>query len=308
MTSNVEPEEAQAILDLMADGARSGAANPIVEPRDFLRPRRLGRAQLDGVTRRLSGAFKDVERALMRRLRGKGSLELVEVSEVGSDVALGELAAPFCVLRFLVGAEPGWALWQCAGAVGAVEVALGAGGPAEPVARALTPIEKSIFEDLLRPIVTAATAGLELSATGFTVVDTIDDLGSWRDGGPTADPQRLDVHLNCDGPGIESSLRLLLPGVAPERPEPHASARDLPPHLEEVRVQLSARLGAADVPLAELLAIEVGDVIPLDVETTEGVRIWIEDREVASARLGSKHGNLAVAIEHPLSHPSPTIV
>jgi len=309
VTSNVEPEEAQAILDLMEAGARSHAAAPLVEPRDFVRPRRLGRLQLEGVTRRLSLALKDVERALLRRLRGKGALDLVEVSEVGSDVALGELVAPFCVLRFQVGAEPGWAIWHAAGAVGAVEVALGAAAPAEPVARPLTPIEKDILDDLLRPIVAAASASLGLSAEGFTVVDTIEDLGSWRDGGPTADPQRLDVHLGCDGPGGESSLRLLLPGVGPEQSESAAApATDLPSHLDEVVLQLSVRLGAAQIPLAELLAIEVGDVIPLNVEATEPVRIWVEDREVASARLGSMHGSLAVAIEQPLSLPSPTDV
>lgn len=308
MTNNVEPEEARAILDMMDVGARSKAP-PIVEPRDFVRPRRLGRAQLERVTRSLGNAFKEVERALLRRLRGKGSLELVEVSEVGSDVALGELDAPFCVLRFLVGAEPGWAIWQGAGAVAAIEVALGAAAPAEPVARPLTSIEKTVLDDLLRPIVAAAAGSLELSVGEFAVVDTVADLGSWRDGGPTADPQRLDVHFGCDGPGGESSLRLLLPGVAPEHNESGSPfGLDLPSHLEEVVLQLSARLGDAQIPLAELLAIEVGDVIPLDVEATAGVRIWVEDCEIAGARLGSKHGSLAVAIEQPLSLTSPTDV
>jgi flagellar motor switch protein FliM len=70
----------------------------------------------------------------------------------------------------------------------------------------------------------------------------------------------------------------------------------LPARLAEIQVDLAARLGASDVPLAELLGLEAGDVIPLSTPADRPLRIYVEDRLRARAVLGQKDGRLAVRI------------
>ena len=73
----------------------------------------------------------------------------------------------------------------------------------------------------------------------------------------------------------------------------------LPEHLDLVPVAISARLGAADLPLAELLALEVGDVIPLGVDAGAPLEVWAEDRPWAQAMLGASAGRLALRLHSP---------
>jgi flagellar motor switch protein FliM len=303
LTSNIDPEEARAIFDALAPPA-AGVGPRGVEPRDFSKPARLGPRRLEALSAATRRALDSAEAELSRRLRGPTRLELVELGEVSCARALSELEAPLAALRFLVAGEPGWALWDTAGAVAAVEVALGAALEEPPAPRALSMIERSVLADLMSGLLRAVTTALGLTTSELRVIARLEDLGSWRDGGERADPQRLYALVQVTGPGVTSTLRLLFPGVSPEPVEKHEpAASELPEHLQDVEVTMTAWLGCADVPLGDLLGIEPGDVIPLGVEAGAPVTLRVEDIDCATAYLGDYDGHLAVIVDKPVDPP-----
>lgn len=312
MSARLDPEEARSLLgpsepaEHGSGGAPGGAAGAGpgrrgggVEPRDFARPLRLSPRELDGIEARVARRLPALTEALERALRGKHALRLVEVSEVGCEGLFDALQGPLAALRFQVGGQPGWLVWDLLPALAAVEVALGSSTPEVSAPRALSSVERKLVQRLLGPVVEAAGEALGLEVEALAVARELEELGSWRDGGERADRRRLFVHLELDGPGGPSVLRLYLPGVDPRRGTPGRAQAALPAHLGQVKVELSARLGASDVPLAELLALEPGDVIPLCTRAEDPLDVYAEDKLRARAVLGSRNGRLAIRIVGP---------
>lgn len=67
--------------------------------------------------------------------------------------------------------------------------------------------------------------------------------------------------------------------------------------MRAVSLELSARLGAAPVPIAELSQLSIGDVIRLDVPASDPLAtIHISNRPYFVARPGLSNGNLAVQV------------
>jgi flagellar motor switch/type III secretory pathway protein FliN len=268
-----------------------------VEPRDFARPIRLSPRELDGIEARLAKRLPEVAAGLERALRGKHALRLVEVSEVGCEGLFDALGGPLAALRFEVAGQPGWLVWDLLPALAEVEVALGSGEPEVSAPRSLSSVERKVMQRLLSPVVEATVEALGLKPASLAVARDPGELGSWRDGGERADRRRLCVHLALDGPGGPRVLRVYVPGVDPRRGASKRPAPALPTHLEQVKVELSARLGASDVPLAELLELEPGDVIPLGVEVGGLLTVQVENRRCASAHWGLKDGRVVLRLQ-----------
>ncbi len=296
MASNVEPEEVQAILDLTqpADGAPPAQ----VAPRDFERPLRLGPDDFEDVQLKLRRTLPEVAEGLAAALRCPHELELLEVAEANVEGLFSSIEAPLATLRFHVAGQPGWLIWSPVPALRAIEVVLGAAEAPEIEARELTSVERGMLVSLLSIVVTKLCSGLGVEPGGFSAPEATDDLGNWQDGGALADRRRLHVRLSFEGPGGASQLRLYLPGIEPAAPAENSAkaAPALPRHLEEVRIGVAARLGQSEIPLSDLLAIEVGDVIPLQSPVEEPLVVFMENRPGAHGVLGSKNGNLAVRV------------
>jgi len=294
VTSNVEPEEVQAILDLAAEDRDTPAE---VVRRDFGRPIRLSPAELESVRLHLRQVLPQAETELARALRSVHTLELVGADETNVEGLFAGCEAPFAVVRFEVGGQPGWLVWEPGPALTAVEVVLGAAEAGEVAVRRPSAVERSVMARLLGAVLVRLAGALGVEVENLRIPEIVDDLGSWRDGGPGADRRRLHVHLAFEGPGGPSAMQVYLPGIDPgeERRRP-AQAPALPAHLEQVKVSVAARLGQSEIPLSELLAIEPGDVIPLGAPADEALYVYLEDRPCARGVLGSHHGSLAVQI------------
>jgi flagellar motor switch protein FliM len=201
------------------------------------------------------------------------------------------------VLRFRCQQALAWCLWEPAAAVGMVEAILGAKG-GTPAARKLSPTETRIAGQLLGEIVRAVAGVLALGVSDLALVQTETELGSWREDGAQADAYRFEVELEVRLGDQKSSLWLYLPGVAGDEPAASASVPEaLPAHLERVEVELSARLRGCEISLDQLLALEAGDVIPLEARLGDPTTLSIEGLALAQGRLGRHRGRLAVRIE-----------
>ena len=292
MTANVEPEEAQALL-----GNESERQRGDVEARDFAVPRRLSARRLYRIQRDVRERLKRLEQELKSTLRETHTLALNGLSESSAVGLFDELAIPFAMTRFSVDGQPGWIQWEVAAAIQTIEMVLGAAEPQASSERKLSHVESKVLQQILETVVKAIGSVCSVEIENLFVVDQLESVGTWEDVSPNADPQRLVFDIEIEGPCGKSSLTLYMPGIVDSNVASRTEGQDLPSHLDGIPVKLSALLGSIDVPLAELLRLEVGDVIPLTTRVDEPLGVSVDGRVCATAQLGSKNGALAIRIE-----------
>jgi flagellar motor switch protein FliM len=298
MASNVSPEEVEALT-----GGNAGEPGPGIEPRDFRQPRRLSPEQLVRHKRTAQRAQQELGRLANATFRVQTSAEIVGVSEASMPQIVRALAEPFAALLFDCGGQVCWTLWDISVALGAVERMLGATEAKEQPPRALSAVERSLVQSLLTKITTliAGTYGIEVKnpryAQDFVTLYTMGDTQE------QGDPQRLCVQVGLQGQFGSGTIRIYLGGARLLDPStasaasPKEKARPvLPAHISDLEVQLTAELASVELPLQDVLAIEPGDVIPLDVDVDSPLALYVEDEACGSARWGERSGRIALRI------------
>ncbi len=296
MKSPLQPEELEAVLAAVAP--KGALPTSAVSARDFARPQRLSVEQRGDLRERLVRILPALERELSSVLRARARVGLSDVDEIDAQTAISELRPPMAVAPFQTAAQPCWVVWDSVAAVAALELALGAPEAAGSQPRKLTSVEGMLFKRVANCVLREFANELNFKLDGLRVATLLEEIGSPRDAGARYDPRRLLILLELELPTGTSSLRLYLPPPASQDALP-ASAKqklELPQHLGDVPLLISARLGAADLPLADLLALQVGDVIPLGVQTNSPLEVWAEDRPWANAVLGASAGHLALRL------------
>jgi flagellar motor switch protein FliN len=86
-----------------------------------------------------------------------------------------------------------------------------------------------------------------------------------------------------------------------EAPAPIATKRDLNPFLRKIPVTLTLEVGASDISLAELLAIEYGSVLELNKLAGEPLDIKVNGTTIGKAEVvitGESYGLRVVELDH----------
>lgn len=288
-------EEVDALVSIARDRAASG---PVVESRDFRAPRRLSVEQLAAMARAVAKTLPEASRHLGGWLRNDARLDVQALVETTLDLACDPLKEPWCVWSVDCGGETGLLVWDASAAVVAAECALGGTPAPDTGARALSIVESRVLEHALGPAVAAVAKSLGSDVKSMRHVADAAALAKLREG--CGEAPRLAVQLGLDQEHGPSSLRLLLARVkAPETgpaPAPAKGKTALPGALNPVQVEIGAHLGDVEVPLADLLSLEVGDVIPLALELDGIVDVHVEGARCMTARIGSHKGQLALRV------------
>jgi len=293
-----------------------GALPPEVQPRNFREPRRLSRESLQRISKTIAATLQGVAQQLALPMRQFHKISVASVSEVNASGLFDIFQPPFVTLCFESQGHPGWLVWDARAAVSMTETILSGSLEEELEARVLSGSECRVVEQILMTIAVPIAEQFGFEITGQFVAQDPEELTTLEDAGPDADTQRLLIHLIFEGPGGVSDLLFYLPGVVPEEgeeAEKAPSVEETPEHLDAVPILAHAYLGSVDVPLTDLLAIEIGDVLPLDIEVGTPIQLYVEDRSCAQARWGQHNGNLALLvleidvhgnrIENPVVHP-----
>lgn len=297
MASNVSPEEAAALAPESA-----ATAAPGIEPRDFRQPRRLSPEQLVRHKRTAQKAQQELGRLASATFRVPTSAEIVGVTEANMPEIVRALEEPFAALLYECGGQSCWTLWDISTALGAVERMLGATEVKQQKPRAMSAVERSLVQALLAKITALVSATYGIEAKNPRYVQDFVTLYTLQDGSEQGDPQRLCVQVGLQGEYGSGTIRVYLAG--PRLLEPvggGAGAKEkhkptLPAHISDLEVQLTAELASVELPLKEVLAIEPGDVIPLDVDVDSPLSLYVEDEACGSARWGERSGRIALRI------------
>ncbi|MEQ1892300.1 MAG: FliM/FliN family flagellar motor switch protein [Planctomycetota bacterium] len=276
-----------------------------VSSRDFKQPRRLGAERLSELRRLVKNLLPALEKRMHESSGLTLGLAIEALGERDADALFTGAVEPLCVLRFRCQKEPAWLAWDSTEAVSTVETIFGARASSGS-ARVLSPAEVKVASLFLAELVKGVAPALGIAPADFTLVQVASELGSWREAGEGAQSHRLELALALTRGETKSIVRMFLPGVSAGA----VNAIDklparLPGHLERVEVELSARLSGCEISLDQLLALEEGDVIPLDARLGDPTTLSVEGLTLAHARLGSHRGRLAVRIERLHVEPEP---
>jgi flagellar motor switch protein FliM len=315
VTENVSPEEVEALV-----GADETTSPEAVELRDFRQPRRLSQARQSAIRDSLARRMPQIELELSNWLRSEITASLGGIGEASALGLFDGQEDPMAILTVEVDGTQGWIVWDNLAAQRAVHAALGAASHEDPAAseseserpkpRLLSHLETGLVTDIAGILVNHLEELLGFKIKIGALSQTLREFVAQHEADPGGDPQRLFLHIDLEGLGEPSILRLYLPGVLPraER-QPGVPVKNLPQHLNDVPLELGAVLGRAEVQLADLMRIEVGDVIPLHTPVGSPIDVLIEGNRAGSARWGSHRGRLALSIEclegikmNPTSH------
>lgn len=302
MSAPVTPEEAEAIREAVRPAEKAGTE---IAVRDFRRPRRMSPAQIAKLVLSAEKALPELEALFQSWLREPHEARIVSVTEIDVRELLAGLAEPLAVVAFECGGAPAWATWDAANAVATAELALGTVQVAEPKARTLSGVELTILTSIASRAIGGIAKALGVETKSFTWIQDLEGLKPSKEALGDGDPQRLAIDVALESAGRSSNLRVYVAGVkAPNASAPLApgaakskSKAPLPAHLEEVGVEIGAELGTAEIPLADLLGLEVGDVILLDAPVGSALQVYVEGEACATARFGTHRGVLAIQIQ-----------
>lgn len=301
MSTHVSDEERQALL--AHTGATSAAASaPDVAQRDFSQPRRIAAAEMDALANEIDRRLPRIQQAARQLLGADVLVKFAGATESSADRLVESWKPPFALLAFRSRGQLCWVSMDCAKAVAEFELLLGA-TPREG-ARALSSAEQRLMIVLTRLLFEPLRDVLDFEFQDLRAVDEPCAIGSWRHGEGAADPHRLTLELEVERPGSSYTVRAHLP--PPQRRAASGPAAPAPPveHIRDLDLELCARLGALEMPLAEILALEAGDVLPLGVDARTGLELYVNDRAWAVADLGARGEKLAVALREVVQDPA----
>lgn len=285
-----------------------------VRPRDFRQPRRLSSEQLEELRVRVDLDLGQVAAVLKPWLRSEHTLTLQTVSEVSFQGLPESIEGTVCAMQFQAAGSGGWVVWEIDAALAVTARAMGvetssdeededekSNDEQESEAKQLSSVETSIACKVLGEMLNALGVTLDFQADGFKLLQSPEELEHSILELRGTDTQRLRVDLELDGPSDPNTLKFYLPGVVPEAPDaaqqPQARPTAVPDHLSKVSIEVKAAFDEIELSLDDLLALEVGDVIPLSTHVDDPINLIIEDLGCAKVRLGKKDGQLAVRLE-----------
>jgi flagellar motor switch protein FliM len=294
--SQVTDAEVEAIVAMVRPAVEEVAQ---ILPRDFKAPRRLSRAQLDVLARRVERTLPELSAHLSALLRGPHRARVADVVEANVGTLIDGFVEPLRTLAFDVGPQLGFVAWDLGAMTAAIETALGSPDPKMAHARPLSIVEERVLEKLLVRVAMLTLSALGVEGTNYRILREKKELSLAEDA-TTSDHQRIGVHLALEGAAGESVLRVYVPAVkAPELPNAggtpkNASKTGVTSQLADVRVDLCAELGTIAVPLHDLMSLEVGDVVLLDTKVGDMVALIADGEVRARGELGRHDGKLAV--------------
>ena len=274
-------------------------------PRDIRRPER------DALRRKFAAAAKSMEDALAADLETPIRVELVEVVPVSrrafrdasSDLVIAPLVAP--------GAEALLAL-EASLALAIVDRTLGGSAADVPDRKALTPVERTLIDGILRRAVEGLFSEASFPPSGrFRVAESGARNGSEpaEAEAPATGVQFLfsvggslppgEIRLFVPDPPLREGAGIVSPGGAPSAEE----KRRIESALLKIPVRMTVQLGRARCGVEEVAGLAPGDVIALEAPREAPVVLRIGEKARLTARFGRQSGHFAVKIGRWLAAP-----
>lgn len=292
------------------------------QPFDFRRPTTFSREHaraLQIVNETFARQFTTI---LSTTLRAVSSVSVTSVDHLSYDEYVRSSPDPSFLAVLQLDPLPGAGILQLPldVAMAAVDRLLGGTGEGSQPARALTDIESALLRELVtrvlreldyafESLIKVSTSVLQLESnpqfaqvaapTDIVVVSTFDvRIGS------QGAPATLCLPFAALQPALEQATGPALFGDR-KGGDPREAARAVAERLTGVPVDVAVRFEPVSLTSAEILALRVGDVLPLHHPVNAPLAVCASDRVCAAAVPGSKGRRLAFMIVSPDTDKDP---
>lgn len=240
-------------------------------------------------------------------------VKLVDVLQNGFNTVQEGIDDPCCAFEFDLHPlrQPAYLLMEFEMAYALLDRLLGGAGQGGGEPRELTPTEVSVLMSVLDPILASQlqvwSRFTELKPTFKRTVAAPRYLRAIKpkDG-------VIVARYRCDGfpDGTEFQFIMPLPELEPKlqhppKPKPrggtesNADRSSLEQHVQDVEVELCARVGQADLTVSEVLGLDVGDVVLMGRGQHEQLELMVEGRPKFTGRLRRRGKAVCFQVEPP---------
>lgn len=322
---SLDTAEPDALATLVAAAAEQAAAagldgptdfrgsSPSVRPLDFRRPRQFSGDAQRRLRRALDTFCRTASSRLSAELRSAVDLEVINVEQLTWSDAHGQI--PGSALTAVVAAEPINTRMLLSAEqpliVAAIERMLGGSGDTAPPERRLSDIDVMLAGQLFEALVDQLSIIWdELVSATLTVVTSGPPQGSAQLA-TTSEPT-LAFTIEAKLLGSVAALVLLVPyrSIFPvldrltsaEGYDPTVdltSAEAMGRGIRGVQMEVRAEIGAVDLPVAEVLRLAAGDLIPLNAHSSAGVTLFVDGTPLERAKPGRSGSRRAVQVLAP---------
>jgi len=182
--------------------------------------------------------------------------------------------------------------------------------------REFTPTERRIIQMLLKLIFEDyKEAWSPVMDASFEYLDSEVNPAMANIVSPTEVVVISSFHIELDGGGgdfhvalpysmLEPIRELLDAGVKSDKEDTDMRwSKALRDEIMDVPVQLNTKFLEIDLPLKQIMDLQAGDIIPIDMP--EHITILVEDLPTFRAKLGRSRDNIALKIESKIKRPEP---
>lgn len=286
-----------------------GAADPLVRPADLCKPNRLSLAQIRGLERAMETAAKALTATVSERLRLDMECECVAIDQVLFGNWLEALAGPVAiyVLKLEPWRQPVLLAVNTSLLYGTVDRILGGSGRVESVPEDFTGAEYAVADAFVQPCIERICEALAALAE---LRPSIEDRFCNPALAQILAPQDvvLAVHFQVSGEfllgdlrfmfahsDLESCIHRLDTGERTAQP-PGALRGTLAGTVQDVCLEMTVELGRTELPLRQLLALERGDVVPLETRIGDPLVAPVQGVPKFLGQVGIKGSRLAFRI------------
>ncbi len=319
MSPVLTQEEIETLTQaLQTEGGLKAALS--VETRDFRRPLVCSTEELNQWKKTFSGAVQAISTAAGELLRFNVSVEITGIEQANFDSFMKCLPEICCVYRFKMDPlpEPGFLAIDPSVSLAVIDRLFGGSGKAKFEARGLRTLEKPVMDRFANQALGALAKSLSASlkfnpslasfASAPFQVQTIEDRNAvlWLQLGIGGDLLAGTMHCVIPFANLSTNSNKAAAQTKTTQAKSESVAPIIQNALQSTPVEISAFLGHGDIVFSDLMSLEPGDVVPLNLKVGERAEIAIAGIPRCQGWVGVQDGRWSVELESPIIQKAQT--
>jgi flagellar motor switch protein FliM len=323
MSQSLSQKEIDKLLNDMSSGALSidqiidGAKRKTeVMNYDFRRPNRISKNQIKFL-HNIHESFAEVfGYYLVSKLQTIVSVDLTAVDQLFYSEFILSVSSPGCLYIFDIEGTDGSGILEVSPnlALNLVEIMLGGNAETQQKPRTITPIEQSVLRNLIEHLFSDMSSAWDVIGGLKFKLNRMESEADFVQIAPASEiviVLSFDVHIGqntytmsvCyptfsleDKMNKLNAQTMATSSKSTRKTRAKDTEKNIKKQMEKSTLPLSVELGQTTITVAELLKLEVGDLIMTDKKISEDVEVSISGQKKLTAKIGNVEGKKAVKI------------
>ncbi|MFN3195837.1 MAG: flagellar motor switch protein FliM [Chlorobiota bacterium] len=323
MSQSLSQKEIDKLLNDMSSGALSidqiidGAKRKTeVMNYDFRRPNRISKNQIKFL-HNIHESFAEVfGYYLVSKLQTIVSVDLTAVDQLFYSEFILSVSSPGCLYIFDIEGTDGSGILEISPnlALNLVEIMLGGNAETQQKPRTITPIEQSVLRNLIEHLFSDMSSAWDVIGGLKFKLNRMESEADFVQIAPASEiviVLSFDVHIGQNTYSMSvcyptfsledkmnklNAQTMATSSKGTRKTRAKDTEKNIKKQMEKSTLPLSVELGQTTITVAELLKLEVGDLIMTEKKISEDVEVSISGQKKLTAKIGNVEGKKAVKI------------